>query len=150
MIYTQEQIKKIEHEVGRKAKNEPGTCFDSVITELFYLKLMSTTSKHGIRILKSDTLTNVFICHALNMPNLKGEEGIIASHAWIEGSFRGLKIAYDVIWGIAQPAMTYRKNGNVIYSVEYRLRDFLLNWIKHDYPGPWDERIKKECPDLHP
>jgi hypothetical protein len=50
-------------------------------------------------------------------------------------------IAIDPIWLVAQRADQYREALQVEYAVTYSREEFLRLWAKHDYPGPWDEKV---------
>ena len=52
------------------------------------------------------------------------------------------RIAIDPIWLVAQHADRYRNTLQVEYAVTYGREEFLRLWAEHNYPGPWDERVR--------
>jgi hypothetical protein len=83
------------------------------------------------------------MCHGVGIANKPGEEGRRIAHAWIELDHPEYgRIAIDPIWLCAQEADHYRKNLQVEYVVMYSREEFLRLWAEHDYPGPWDKRVK--------
>lgn len=126
-------IMKPEHaKAARLMKREPinpiGKCFDSSAHQAVY---------------GDDPPEDMRICHGIGIANMPGEEGHQMGHAWLEWSLREKRIAFDTTWGVATCAAHYRKMLRVSYVVEYTRDEFLKNWIAHDMPGPWDEKIRE-------
>lgn len=80
------------------------------------------------------------LCHGIGKATREGEEGYIIAHAWLEFS-NG--VAFDPIYCVSQPAQEYRANLRVHYIAIYDRKEALELWTKTDYPGPWEEKIKK-------
>jgi hypothetical protein len=106
--------------------NPWGSCFDAAAHNL----------------LANLDLEGLVICHGVGIANKPGEEGLRIAHAWLEFDYPQGKAAIDPIWLVAQPADHYRKNLKAELVVTYSKEEFISLWKKHDYPGPWDERIK--------
>jgi hypothetical protein len=79
------------------------------------------------------------LCHGLGIANAPGEKGLPIKHAWIEID----GVAFDCIWYVKQDAKDYRRNIQAFHVVEYSKAEALGHWIKHNFPGPWDELVKK-------
>lgn len=112
---------------GKKPANPFGSCFDSA----------------AWNIIGNNEWGNPRMCHGIGIANLTGQEGRRIAHAWIEFDHpkHGV-VAIDPIWLIPQSAEIYRKNLQVEYSVTYNCTDFIALWVKYDYPGPYDDKIK--------
>lgn len=107
--------------------NPWGSCFDAA-AHLF---------------LGCDDLSNPRMCHGIGIANKPGEEGTPIAHAWIEFDHpEHGRVAIDPIWLLAQRAVRYRKTLQVGYVVSYGRAEFLRLWVDHNFPGPWDERVK--------
>jgi len=111
---------------GRKNVNPFGSCFDSTAKTFL--------THHG---------DNMVICHGIGIANHPDDLGKTIAHAWIEydHSKHG-RVALDCIFMLGSPAKKYRKDLQVSYCVEYNLEEFMRLWLKHDMPGPFDEKIK--------
>jgi hypothetical protein len=108
--------------------NPWGSCFDSAAHNL-----IANRDVDGLRMV-----------HGIGIANRPGQEGLRVAHAWLEFPHEKVgKVAFDPIWLKFVPADLYRKNLQVQYSVEYTRWDFMDLWHKHEFPGPWDEKIKK-------
>tara|TARA_R100000306_G_scaffold10276_1_gene13035 strand:+ start:1104 stop:1559 length:456 start_codon:yes stop_codon:yes gene_type:complete len=136
-------IKKAELAVGRKLKNEWGTCFDSVPKELMDIGFLYPKSREELCIVESPVYTSIVVCHGIGVANMPGQEGTPNAHAWIEFVKNGELWAYDVLWGIAVGAEKYRKDLKLSYVIEYTMEEFIAKWLETDNPGPWDAKIKK-------
>lgn len=118
-------------EMGREPINPIGSCFDSAAAMLAQ---------------EDEPPPNFKLCHGIGIASMPGQVGRKMKHAWLEfddperGRGRG---AIDPIWGVAQRAELYRKNLKIKYCVEYTKAQMFNLWLKHDYPGPWDRKIKK-------
>lgn len=111
---------------GRAPVNPIGTCFDTAAFQL----------------IAPEAPPSVRLCHGIGIANLPGQEGLEMAHAWIElVTNLGQKIALDTTWGDKALAERYRQELQLSYVVEYTQEQALELWKKHDYPGPWDERI---------
>jgi len=108
----------------RKPVNPIGECFDSVGHQVVYWL------DRGQKEFK--------ICHGIGIATMRGQEGNFIKHAWLERDGKAL----DTTWGVRQDAHLYRKNLTLQYVIEYTPDEFIANWAKTDYPGPWDEKIK--------
>lgn len=112
-----------------KPANPFGSCFDSAARYM----LADWT---GYR--------DVTMCHGIGISNKPGEEGEKIAHAWIEVWSRDTgTLAIDPIWMVAQPAALYRKNLKVEYAITYPRKKFIKMWIKKEFPGPFDNKIKR-------
>lgn len=85
------------------------------------------------------------MCHGVGTANKPGEEGRKIAHAWIELDHpEHGRIAIDPIWLVAQDAELYRKNLQVEHVVTYSREEFVRLWRQHNFPGPWDEKVKAQ------
>lgn len=107
--------------------NPWGSCFDAA-------------AHNALGNLDLDGLT---VCHGIGIANRPGQEGWKIAHAWLEFDHPDGKAAIDPLWLVAQRADNYRSNLKVELVVEYSVANFLTLWTLHDFPGPWDDRIKK-------
>ncbi len=116
--------------MGREPLNEIGQCFETAIRQACFAP---------------DANESIRLCHGLGVANAPGQEGLVMGHAWVElvDPIKG-KLAFDTTWGTVQPAEQYRLGGKVFYVVEYTREVALCLWKLHNYPGPWDLRIKSE------
>lgn len=109
-----------------KPANPWGSCFDAAAWNL----------------LGNDDWGNPVIVHGIGVANKPGEEGRKIAHAWIEFDHpEHGRLAIDPIWLVAQSADIYRKNLQVEHSIAYSREEFLKLWAKHNFPGPWDDRV---------
>ena len=121
------QYKKACKEMGRKPLNPIGQCFETVA---------------------HDVLNNEFfpeeitICHAVIEANMPGQEGQEAGHAWIEFELHSSVAAADTTWGVMTQADHYRSQLKTRNIIEYNKQEFLGLWKSHDFPGPFDHKIK--------
>lgn len=113
----------------RKPVNPWGSCFDSAAKEL---ALNVDLHQWG-----------AVMCHGICIANKPGEEGNRIAHAWLEFDhpIHG-SCALDPIWMIAQPAAHYRQTLKIELAVTYTREDFIARWRQHNFPGPWDARIR--------
>tara|TARA_R100000963_G_C4638025_1_gene101885 strand:+ start:429 stop:881 length:453 start_codon:yes stop_codon:yes gene_type:complete len=130
---------------GRKMKNEFGSCFDSIAPELIDLQFVIPISVDEIAVTEHEDFSDVKICHAIGVANMPGQEGQEMAHAWIEfNDTKGnVKVAFDVIWGLATPSNLYRHNLSISHIVEYTIQEFYNLWEENGTPGPWDKKIKE-------
>jgi len=112
--------------VSPKPINPVGECFDSVA-----FQVMSGRTK----------ITK--ICHGIGIATAPGQEGQTMKHAWLEDDTH----AFDTTYGFKLRKDQYRKDLSISYCVEYTPPEFMALWMKHDYPGPWDQTIIERCPD---
>jgi hypothetical protein len=110
-------------QMGREPINPVGSCFES---SAFHLMIAEEIPK--------DTI----LCHGIGVSNFPGEEGAEIGHAWLEHEGK----AYDTTWGLSTEADHYRENLKLSYVVTYTRKQAMDNWVRFDYPGPWDEKIK--------
>lgn len=110
--------------------NPLGTCFDATAFQAVGPQGSWENRPRDLR-----------ICHGIG----KTSFGKTRAHAWLEWRDQklGLLIANDVIFQIFLPAKDYRINGRFHYVIEYTFDKFMELWTKHDYPGPWDRKIRK-------
>jgi hypothetical protein len=106
--------------------NPWGSCFDAAAYNL----------------LANLDLDGLTMCHGIGIANKPGEEGLRIAHAWLEFDSPKGRAAIDPIWLVAQLASEYRKNLKAELVVTYSAKKSISLWTKHDYPGPWDDRIK--------
>lgn len=107
--------------------NPIGSCFDSAAAQLF----AGGEPPPGLR-----------LCHGIGIANTPGQEGRRIGHAWIEFDHPQERAAFDTTWDVITGAAHYRAQLHLEYVIEYTREEALALWIKHNYPGPWDERIK--------
>ncbi|MBX4215579.1 hypothetical protein KW797_01375 [Candidatus Parcubacteria bacterium] len=93
---------------------------------------------------------SLVMCHGLGVATWPGQEGKRIAHAWLEFDHEGKRAALDCIWMVAQPADFYRNNLKADYVVEYTKDEFMRLWHEHNFPGPWDELLKKFTKDNDP
>lgn len=116
-------IERAKQMMGREPVNPIGECFDSV----------------GVQAVKWMYAGRTFtVCHGIGVASMPGEEGNKIKHAWIE--IHGF--AYDTTWGLSQKIDKYRADMKLKYVVEYSIEEFFSLWVKHDFPGPWDQKIE--------
>lgn len=116
-------IERAVKAMGREPINPIGECFDST----------------GFQAMKWLLAGKLFkVCHGIGIASMPGQQGREMKHAWLE--VQGL--AYDTTWGVTCNAGKYRSDLKLRYVIEYDPEDFFRNWIKHDFPGPWDEKIE--------
>lgn len=108
---------------GREPKNPIGSCFDTVAWQ----------ARHG-----ENRPDNLLICHGLGVANLPGQQGHTMAHAWLEWG----NTAFDTTWGVSMNRFKYRKEIQLKYLVQYTYDEFMCLWLEHNYPGPWDKKIK--------
>lgn len=111
----------------KKPQNPIGTCFDSVGRNIIY---------------NHDMPADAYICHAIGISNMPGEEGELMAHAWIEfeNKFHGM-VAVDTTWDEAVLASRYREILKIRKVVTYTQKEFMKLWREFNYPGPWDYDI---------
>jgi len=143
MMPTEIEIKEAEKLMGRKLKNKPGTCFDSVSYALIEYGFFYPISETKFRIVKHKDYKKVRVCHGIIIENWPISNGKEISHAWIEFNKKNIRYAYDAIWDVANNAEHFRKVLKLSYVKEYRLGSFYYLWKKYNYPGPWDAKIKE-------
>lgn len=113
---------------GRKPVNPIGTCFDSAAWAI---------------VGRRDISANPVMCHGIGVTNIPGEEPVPMAHAWIEFTNRaGRRLALDTTWMIGQRAKKYRRSLQISLVIEYPFKQFCALWIKHNFPGPYDDRIR--------
>lgn len=108
--------------MGRKPINPIGNCFDNCALQAILMK---------------NPPENLRICHGIGVANMPGQIGNAIGHAWLE--WDGL--VYDTTWGCIVYAKKYREDLKISFVVEYSRSQFLKLWKKHDYPGPWENKI---------
>lgn len=115
--------------VGKEPLNEPGLCFDASA-----FNFLGQGEPPG---------DDARLCHGIGIANMPGQEGHTMGHAWIEfdDPKRG-RVSFDAIWGVWTPAAKYRADLQLTYVVEYTGEQAFALWKEHDYPGPWDPKIR--------
>jgi hypothetical protein len=108
--------------------NPIGTCFDSAA-----IQLMSGEANNP---------DGTVLVHGIITANLPGQEGWTIGHAWLEfeSKHQGT-CCIDTTWGVIQSKETYYEGCRPTYIVKYTKSELLELWAKHDYPGPYDEKI---------
>lgn len=84
----------------------------------------------------------LIVCHGIVEARKRGEEGT-TGHAWIEKGRPEKRIAVDPTAKIFMDRDVYRKDLSASNVIEYAPREYLFNWWRTGYPGPWDFEIKK-------
>ncbi len=107
--------------------NPWGSCFDATAHNL-----LANSEEPGVR-----------VCHGIGTATRPGEEGMQIAHAWLEFDHESGRIALDCVWLRFVPAMKYRADMRAQNVVEYEPREFMALWKLHDFPGPWDQSIKR-------
>lgn len=120
-------VEKAAKLMGREPINPVGSCFD---TSAFQM------------LVEKDQPSDIMLCHGIGIANMPGQEGHQMIHAWLEWTVRGRKCAYDTTWGVLTTVEKYRRDLQLSYCVEYTRSEMLQLWFEHDFPGPWDEKIK--------
>lgn len=128
-MMTQGDYEKAVEKMGQEPANPIGECFESSMAQLAF---------------GEEPPEGVVLCHGLGIANMPGQEGTVIGHAWLEWNDEdGQRVALDTTWFKAMYASHYRKNLQLSYIVEYTRAEAISLWKSHDYPGPWDLRIKE-------
>lgn len=126
-MVSDQDYKKAVEKMGREPINPIGSCFDSAAHNFVF----------------GETEAGDRICHGVGVANMPGQEGQTFSHAWIEFTKGGVRMAFDAIWGFVIPSEAYREQLKLSYVVEYGKDEFLSLWRHTDFPGPWDKRVAR-------
>lgn len=86
---------------------------------------------------------SIAVCHGVCVATREDQKGMIIGHAWLEFQHEGETVAMDCIWLKFIRAVEYRKHMNPLYAVRYGREEFIRLWKLHDFPGPWDERVRR-------
>jgi len=117
---------------GKAPVNPWGSCFDSAAHNLL-----------------ANTDCDVTMCHGVGISTHPASAGKKIAHAWLEFDHEKYgRLAIDPIYLIAQRAEIYRKNLQAELVVTYSAREFIALWTKHDYPGPYDDRVKMHTKEV--
>lgn len=127
---SQEHYDLAVKEKGSKPINPIGTCFDSAALQLIHGKT-------------PPELSDLKLCHGITISTMPGQEGRKIAHAWLEYKMNGVETAWDTTWNDVASKKQYREEVNLHHIVEYTKEEAWSLWAKHDYPGPWDRKIKE-------
>lgn len=127
-------LEKTVELMGKEPMNKIGSCFDTAAAHILFAGLPPEAR----------------LCHGLGVANAPGQEGSVMAHAWIEyfNDHHKLKLAFDTTWDVHGVADQYREQMKISYVVEYTREEALALYIKHDYPGPWDKKIRDVAEDF--
>ena len=122
-----EELSRAVTLAGKKPINPIGACFDTVAFQ----------AMHG-----EEPPPDLLVCHGIGIANMPGQEGLQMAHAWLEWKVGKKWMAYDTTWGWFLPRYRYRQELGITHMVVYNRDEFILLWLTHDYPGPFDPKIK--------
>jgi hypothetical protein len=123
----------MKKQIGRKSILPIGECFDNTGI------IITSSNLH-------ERLADLTICHGIGSSNLPNVPIFKIAHSWIEGTAgNNNRYVFDPTWGLLLSIKKYREDLTLEYIVTYTKDDYIAQWEKYGYPGPWDKKIKALC-----